>query len=134
MKKRTPLPRNLFSKPISPPEKLSQIMCVNIYDDGKFNMNGKLANKLGSKTLELSFTEDGTHFMIQDASDSLSGIKFPKSGSRKLPEIAEHLKARKILFPAKYEVWLTDEGFWQGDLLENPTQPRLEKHRNSKKN
>lgn len=134
MKKRISLPRNLFSKTICPPEKLGQMMCVNIYNDGKFNMNGRLATKLGNKALDLAFTEDGTHFILLETSDSLSAIKFPKSGSRKLPEVTELLKGRKIVFPAKYEVWLTDEGHWQGDLLANPTQPQSGKHRSLKKN
>ena len=86
MKTRTSLPRNLFSKIISPPEKLCQMMCVNIYDDGKFNMNGKLANKLGNKTLTLSFTEDGTHFLIQETSERLSAIKFPKADQKSSPK------------------------------------------------
>lgn len=133
MKKKIAMNRDLFTHTITPPEKLAQMTCVNIYEDGKFNMNGRLANKLGGKSLEIAFTEDGVHFMLMETTVSDFTVCFPKNGSRKLPDVIEHLKKQKIMLPARYEVWLTDEGHWQGDLLENPTPLQSGKHHNSKK-
>ncbi|MGM9619476.1 MAG: hypothetical protein ACI3W8_06570 [Oscillospiraceae bacterium] len=108
-------------------------MCVNIYPDGKFNLNGKLAEKLRGKAMEIKFTPDGKHFMMEEAKDAQRQITFPKSGSRKLAEVADLLEKHKITLPARYEVWFTDDGFWQGDHMEDPTQPRSEKPRTSRK-
>ena len=99
MKKKTAMNRSLFTHAITPPEKLAQMMCVNIYDDGKFNMNGKLTNKLGGKSLEIAFTEDGAHFILMETTVSDFAVCFPKTGSRKLPAVIEHLKKQKIMLP-----------------------------------
>ena len=50
--------RKLFTQPVTPPENRYTLMSVTVYPDGKFNMNGKLAEKLGGKRLCISFTAD----------------------------------------------------------------------------
>ena len=47
--------RKLFTQPVTPPENRYTLMSVTVYPDGKFNMNGKLAEKLGGKRLCISF-------------------------------------------------------------------------------
>ena len=121
MKKKNQLELGMFTQRISPPENRSTALCVNILADGKFNMNGKLAEKLGGKTLEILFTDSGRNFLIAEKGEMEMPITFPKSGSRKLPVLADMLKRQKISLPAKYEVWQRDDGYWQGDFLENPT-------------
>ena len=128
------VPMEQFSVAISNPSNRTSVICVNIYKDGRFNMNGKLAEKLGGKTLHLAFTADAQHFMMKEdpASDA---VVFPKNGSKKLEDVLELLNSQKILMPAKYEVWY-DEGdnYWQGDLTENPILPQSAKPHSSKKN
>ena len=109
------------------------LVILNIYKDGKFNMNGKLAAILGGKTLELSFTDDGQHFLLEESSGGVQSVRFPKSGSRKLLVVTALLEQQHIMMPAKYEVWLTEDGVWQGDLLENPMLSQSPKPRSSKK-
>lgn len=132
MKKKNQLDLSLFTQRISPPENRSTVLCVNILADGKFNMNGKLSEKLGGKALEILFTDSGRNFLIAEKGEMEMPITFPKSGSRKLPVIADMLKRQKISLPAKYEVWQRDDGYWQGDFLENPTVSQSVKPHNSK--
>lgn len=42
-----------FCIAITPPVNRLASLCVNIYSDGRFNMNGKLAEKLGSKKVAI---------------------------------------------------------------------------------
>ncbi|MBR5536366.1 MAG: hypothetical protein IKU58_00515 [Clostridia bacterium] len=131
--KKTALPRTMFTQKMVPASTMNQITCVNIYKDGKFNMNGKLAASLGGKTLELSFTDDGQHFLLEESSGGAQSVRFPKSGSRRMLMVTELLEQQHIMLPAKYEVWLTEDGVWQGDLLENPMLSQSPKLRSSKK-
>ena len=131
--KKIALPRTMFTQKMIPASTISQTTCVNIYKDGKFNMNGKLAAILGGKTLELSFTDDGQHFLLEESSGGVQSVRFPKSGSRKLLVVTALLEQQHIMMPAKYEVWLTEDGVWQGDLLENPMLSQSPKPRSSKK-
>ena len=131
--KKIALPRTLFTQKMIPASAMTQITCVNIYKDGKFNMNGKLVAILGGKTLEISFTNDGQHFLLEESSCDAQSIRFPKSGSRKILAVTELLEQQHIMLPAKYEVWLTEDGVWQGDLLENPTLSQSAKLRSLKK-
>ena len=126
------LPLEQFTFNVVPPELHRDMTCVNIYEDGKFNMNGKLAGEIGGKTLAVRFTDDARHLCLREDS-SQGAIKFPKSGSRKLQSVIQYLKSRKIPFPAKYEVHYNDQDqFWQGDVIENPTQERTQRGANSK--
>lgn len=103
----------------------TETLCVNILENGKFNINGKLNEKLKERIIKISFTADGKHFMLVETNDSEDGIRFPKSGSRKLPEVYDLLKKNKIPFPANYSVWNNEgAGFWQGDYSGNPIQTK----------
>lgn len=129
--KKIALPRTQFTKIITstPP----QMHFVTIYKDKRFCMNPKLAAILAGKPLEIAFTEDGKHFMLAESSNAMDGLRFSKTGSKKLHTAVELLDQLHIMLPARYEVWHTDDGFWQGDLLENPTQSQSKKPPSSKK-
>ena len=96
-------------------------------------MNGKLSEKLGGKRLSISFTADAKNFILAEAPDSNIAIAFPKNGSKIIPSALEIVKKGKLPLPAKYEVWLADDGIWQGDYVENPTSLHAGKHHSSKK-
>jgi len=125
--------RKLFIQPVMPPENRYTRMSVTIYSDGKFNMNRKLSEKLGGKRLCLSFTADAKNFIFTDGSDSNIAIAFPKNGSKTIPSALEIIKKGKLPLPAKYELWLADDGIWQGDYVENPTSSPVGRHHSSKK-
>ena len=123
-----------FNVAISNPTNRASLICVNIYNDGRFNMNGKLTEKLSGKALRLAFTSDAQHFMLKE-DDSPDAVKFSKNGSKKLDDVLTLLNNQKVLLPAKYEVWYEkSEDYWQGDLIENPIPPQSAKPRSSKKN
>ena len=130
MNNRKDIPLEEFEIIISPPSNRLASMCVNIYADGKFNLNGKLVEKLGSKKLSIRFTRDGKHLCLVENGD----ISFPKSGSRKLPDLMEKLHGAKITFPARYEVYYSEPtNTWQGIYEENPTKLPSEKARSTRK-
>lgn len=134
MNKRKKISMEDYCVVISNPVSRLSAKCVNIYKDGRFNMNGKLSAKLGGKKLSIRFTKDAHYFMIIESEDE-NAIFFPKSGYKKLEEISEYLTLHKVSFPAQYEVWHDEEmGIWRGELAENPTISQLGKHRSSKKN
>lgn len=125
------IPLDQFTVPIPNPANRLNTTCVVIYQDGRFNMNGRLAESLGGKKLGVAFTPDAKHFAIRD-SGLENPIPFPKSGSKRLEYAASHLKQQGIMFPAKFEVWQNEEGgFWQGDILPNPTQSPSKRRRGS---
>lgn len=105
--KRKIIDRKLFTQPVMPPENRYTLMSVTVYSDGKFNMNGKLSEKLGGKRLCISFTADAKNFILTEAPDSNSAIAFPKNGSKIIPSALEIIKKGKLPLPAKYEVWDT---------------------------
>lgn len=129
--KKIALPRAHFTKIITSAP--LQTHFVTIYKDNRFCLNPKLAAILAGKPLEIAFTEDGKHCMLAELDNATEGIRFSKSGAKKLPVAAELLNQVHIMLPARYEVWCTEDGFWQGDLLENPTQSQSKKPPNSKK-
>ena len=91
---RRDIPLEEFEIIISPPSNRLASMCVNIYEDGKFNLNGKLAAKIGGKKLGIRLTRDGKYLCLIENGD----IAFPKSGSCKIPEVTTKLKdASKIM-------------------------------------
>lgn len=90
---------------------------------------------LGGRSFEIRFTKDAESLAHFPAEDSSETIRFPKSGSRKLPDATRYLTQNKIAFPAQYDVWFNEaESFWQGDLIENPAQGRSKQRPTLKKN
>lgn len=127
---RRDIPLEEFEIIISPPSNRLASMCVNIYADGKFNLNRKLAARIGGKKLGIRLTRDGKYLCLIENGN----IAFPKSGSCKIPEVIEKLKDAKISFPAKYEVVFSESTqTWQGPLEENPIMKPSEKVRSTKK-
>ena len=129
------LKRENFTILILPPENRVSIQCVRIYEDGKFNMNGKLASVLGGQSFEIRFTKDAESLALFPAENRPETVRFPKSGSRKLPDATRFLTQNKFAFPAQYDVWFNEaESFWQGDLIANPARGRSKQRPNTKKN
>ena len=123
-----------------PPESQISSLRVNIYVDGRLILNGKFAEVLSGKAVEIRFTDDARHLCFFE-SDSENAVKFPKNGSKRFPSAVEHLKKHKISLPgskrfpsavehlkkhkislpARYEVKFSEDlAFWQGDYGENP--------------
>lgn len=127
---RKDIPLEEFDLIISPPVNRLASMSVNIYADGRFNMNGKLVEKIGNTKLSIRFTKDGKYLCLVENGD----IIFPKSGSRKLPDLLEKLKGTKITYPARYEITYSERTqSWQGAYEENPTKSPSEKVRSTRK-
>ena len=130
MSMRRDIPLEEFEIIISPPSNRFASTCVNIYEDGKFNLNGKLAAKIGRKKLGVRLTKDGKYLCLHENGD----IAFPKSGSCKIPEVIAKLQEAKISFPAKYAVVFSETTqTWQGPLEENPTMKPSEKAHSTRK-
>lgn len=128
------IPLEQFTVQIANPANTLNAACMIAHEDGRFNMNGKLAGLLGRKKLAVGFTEDAKHLCLQEDDSNISAIFFPKNGSKKLEDVSVHLKRRGIAFPAKYEVWFNEaESFWQGDYIENPIVSPQGKRQLSKK-
>lgn len=121
--KRKMLDRNLFTRRVIPQENRYSLMSATIHPDGRFSMHGKLAGKLGGVALGIIFTADAKNFILAEAKDDGDAITFPKNGSKILPSALEIVKKEKLPLPVKYEVWLGEDGIWQGDDMENPTLP-----------
>ena len=103
-----------------PPESQISSLRVNIYADGRLILNGKFAEALSGKAVEIRFTDDARHLCFFE-SDSENAVRFPKNGSKRFPSAVEHLKKHKISLPARYEVKFSEDlAFWQGDYSENP--------------
>lgn len=135
IKERKDIPLEDFHIIIEPPENHFPTTCVTIYADGKFNMNDKLSSVLGGKELQIRFTGDYRNICIWEMGDKSSLIKFPKSGSRKIPKLICLLKEHGLVFPAKFEFWYSETtGSWQGEYIENPTKKPSVRPPSSKKN
>ncbi len=133
MNNRKSIPLEQFTVLIQNPTNRLTATSVTIHENGCFNLNGKLAKELGGKPIEIIFTADAKHFILNASSD-VGSIYFPKSGSKKLDEALSMLKKHGIARPAKYNVWLREEdNLWQGDLIANPTASPSKGRRNSKK-
>ena len=127
------IPLEQFTVLIPNPTNRLTVTSVTIYENGRFNMNSRLAENLGGKKLAVSFTADANHFALkEDGGTEL--IYFPKSGSKRLETVSTLLGKSGITFPAKYDVWYNEAGsFWQGDLLINPmTLPSKRRHSSKK--
>lgn len=132
MNSRKELPLEAFTIRVEPPSSRVAITCVNVHEDGKFNMNGKLAAILGGKHLKVLFEPKFQQFILQE--DEESGIAFPKSGAIRLPELPQKLEAQNILLPVQYAVWFSqDRNVWYGEIQPNPTVKPSAKARCSKK-
>ena len=115
-----------------PPERQISSLRVNIYADGRLVLNGKLAEILSGKAVEIRFTDDARHLCFFE-SDSENAVKFPKNGSKRFPSAVEHLKRHKITLPARYEVKFSEDlAFWQGDYSENPPVSKPKSQASSK--
>ncbi len=121
MKKTLTLDR--FTILIDPPVNRNSLLCLAFYENGNCNMNGRLTKELGGRYYELRFTGDAKNLAFIPADQNARSINFPKNGRRNLPEAVEFLVRMKVALPAQYEMWFNEkEGFWQGDLLANPSQ------------
>ena len=85
------IPLEEFELIISPPTNRLATMYVNIYSDGRFNLNGKLTEKIGNRKVSVRFTKDGKYLCLAENGD----ISFPKSGSRKLPDCSKSSREQK---------------------------------------
>ena len=122
-----------FTFKVCAPANRNQCLSITIYEDGKFNLNGKLTQKLWGKFVCISFTENAQNVALLENDSNDSILKIPKSGSVKLPMAVDHLKRNKIPFPAKYEVnYDIAENFWRGDYCESPTTAPFKGRRNTK--
>ena len=128
------IPMEEFCICIAPPVNRLFSTYVNVYENGKFNMNGRLAAILGSKSLRLNFTKDCRYLCLVEAPEDPMAILFPKSGCKELPGMAEILKGKGIAFPARFDVWCSQSGgVWYGEYHENPTSKLPAKARSTKK-
>ena len=78
-----------------PPESQISSLRVNIYADGRLILNGKFAEILSGKAVEIRFTDDARHLCFFE-SDSENAVKFPKNGSKRFPSAVEHLKKNRL--------------------------------------
>ena len=107
---------------------------VKAFDSGIYSKPNPWGDTAASKaSMSLHSREQGEHFLLEESSCDAQSVRFPKSGSRKILAITELLEQQHIMMPAKYEVWQTEDGVWQGDLLENPTLSQSAKLRSLKK-
>ena len=128
------IPLEQFTVHIPASTNLLTTKTIVIHEDGRFNMNSRLAAELGGKKVAVSFTADAKHILLSERSDG-ELIYFPKNGSKKLDKALPFLKEHKVSLPATYEAWQRDEGdCWQGDLVKNPTISPSRGRHNSKKN
>lgn len=128
------IPLEQFTVHIFKPTNRSTIKTIVIHESGQVNINGKLAQVLGGKDLTISFTSDAKHILLCERNDG-ELIHFTKRGVKRLAQTISLLKEQKIFLPATYEVWKREEdGYWQGDLIPNPTASPSKGRRSSKKN
>lgn len=127
------LPLDQFTVFIDPPQTHRSTLHASVYADGRLSLNGKLAEKLSGKPVRVRSTEDAKHLCFEESDSELS-VRFPKNGSKQMPDAASFLKKHKIPLPAKYEVNYNAEGrFWQGDYSESPFPSTSRKLAGSKK-
>lgn len=128
------LDMSLFTNKIDPPKSRFSEICINIYGDGKFNLNGNLTKVLGGKIVGISFTSDCKHICIEE-NPTEKGIKLPKNGSMKLLDAVELLKKHNIRFPAKYQLCYCEKNkVWQGEYFVDPMKRSFGKSGSLKKN
>lgn len=134
MLKKKPIALDQFTVQISNPKNRMTVTQATVYEDGRFSVNSRLAEIIYKKAISISFTSDGRYLAIRETENE-ENMSFPKSGTKILKEASDFLQEKKIIFPARYDVWYNEKGkFWQGDLLENPTKSPSGKRRNAKMN
>lgn len=127
------IPLEQFTVQISKPTNRSTIKTIVIREDGQVTINGKLAQELRGRDLTVSFTLDAKHILLCERNDG-ELIHFTKSGIKRLEQAVSFLKEQRIFLPATYEIWKREEdGYWQGDLIPNPTASPSKGRRSSKK-
>lgn len=130
MAARRDIPLDEFSIVIAPPANRLESTCVNIHADGRFNLNGRLAEKLGGKKIGIQFTPDCKYLCLREDGD----IFVPKGGSRKIPEAVELLKKGGVMLPVKYELFYSEKtNSWQGEREANPIKPPSRRVRSTRK-
>ena len=68
MSNKKSIPVEQFTVQIHNPVNRMTAACVILYEDGRFNMNSKLAGCLGGKKITVSFTADANHFALKEDS------------------------------------------------------------------
>ena len=102
---RKDIPLEEFELIISPPTNRLATLCVNIYSDGRFNLNRKLIEKIGCSKVSIRFTRDGKYLCLAENGD----ISFPKSGSRKLPICSKSSREQKSPFPPDMKLFTANQ-------------------------
>ena len=75
------IPIDNFNIILDPPQNRLSSASVNIYDNGQFNMNGKLSNVLGGKALQIRITDDCRNMCILEPDDMSNLIILLQLGS-----------------------------------------------------
>lgn len=91
---RKDIPLEEFELIISPPTNRLAAMCVNIYSDGRFNLNGKLIEKIGCSKVSIRFTRDGKYLCLAENGD----ISFPKAAPVSSPICSKSSREQKSPF------------------------------------
>lgn len=76
------LPLEQFTFIVDPPENRARAYFVSVYADGRFNMNGRLAEKMSKNPLQIRFNRDGTRLCLLESAKEKT-MQFPKNGSKK---------------------------------------------------
>lgn len=86
---------------------------INVLENGKINLNGRLNKELVERELEIRISSDGNIIVLNPNGEIRH--KFPKSGSVKNMEIVRILKKSKKEFPVHYDVeWNEEQNIWIG--------------------
>lgn len=103
------------------PNKKAVALSLSINENGFLQLNRNLADSIKGIWLNLFFTEDGKHLLLEKAeNEDEASVKFAKSGRRKISDAADFLKDKNASFPVRFSVWKNENDAWQGDIQENP--------------
>lgn len=89
------LPLDQFNVFFDPPQTHRRTLYASVNTDGRLYLNGKLAEKLSSKPVRVGFTEDDAKHLCFEETDSELSVRFPRNGSRQMPDAASFLKKHK---------------------------------------
>lgn len=122
MIKSNSISRDKFTVQIMP-KKNTGSLSLSINEDGFVQLNKNLADSIKGLLLNLFFTEDGKHLLLEKTeNEDEASIKFAKNGRRKIPDASDFLKEKNAVFPVRFSVWQNENNAWQGDIQENPIQ------------
>lgn len=122
MIKSNSISRDKFTVQIMP-KKNTGSLSLSINENGFLQLNRNLADSIKGIWLNLFFTEDGKHLLLEKAeNEDEASVKFAKSGRRKISDAADFLKEKNVVFPVRFSVWQNENNAWQGDIQENPIQ------------